>query len=148
MEHETEEVRSPQPKNPHFEEFALHVREAAAALERAADTAIILRMPQFDFARVRRNLESIAQDVAKDLLWLAFVRHNALTDAPFHRRNSARYRGGQASSEIKRIAARENGRIGGRSRSYLKIEAARANGRLGGRPSKSGQGGARKVTSV
>lgn len=72
----------------------------------------------------------------RELLWRAFVKHNALTEAPSHPKNAARVRAGQVTSEMKAIAARRNARRGGQSKSQLKAEAARENGKLGGRPRK------------
>ena len=123
------------PENPDFRELAGELRAAKAALSRAANVAAVkLYRPEINFSRAIRLLESMAQYVDRQLLWLAYVKHNALTEAPAHRRNAAKQRAGECSSEAKRIAARRNGRAGGRSKSWLKQQAAVQNGKLGGRP--------------
>lgn len=123
-------------RHPGFSRFADEVRQAAAALRRAAATAEELHRPEINFGRAIRLLESMAGYAERELLWRAFVKHNALTEAPSHPKNAARVRAGQVTSEMKAIAARRNARRGGQSKSQLKAEAARENGKLGGRPRK------------
>lgn len=123
-----------QTQNPHFLEFAAEVRRAAHALRGAAAKARDLRRPEINFSRAIRLLESMAGYAERELIWLAFIKHNALTEAPSHPKNAARVRAGQVTSEVKAHAARKNARRGGRSKSQLKGAAARENGKLGGRP--------------
>lgn len=125
-----------QTPNPHFREFAAEVRRAADALRGAAAKARDLRRPEINFSRAIRLLDSIASYAERELIWLAFVKHNALTEAPSHPKNAARVRAGQVTSEVKAHAARQNARRGGRSKSPLKVAASRENGKLGGRPRK------------
>lgn len=135
--------------NPAFREFAASLREAAEKLKRAADTAAnSLHHPQMDFGRVRRHLQSMAACAEDEMIMLAYVKHNTLTDAQPHRRNLARVRAGRKTSEKKRLAAIENGRKGGASNSPLKQDTARANGKLGGRPRKKLKGKAGAVGPV
>lgn len=135
--------------NPAFREFAASLREAAEKLKKAADTAAnSLHHPQMDFGRVRRHLQSMAACAEDEMIMLAYVKHNTLTDAQPHRRNLARVRAGRKTSEKKRLAAMENGRKGGASSSPLKQDTARANGKLGGRPRKKLKGKTRGAEPV
>jgi hypothetical protein len=125
-----------QTPNPHFLAFAAEVRRAADALRGAAAKARDLHLPEINFGRAIRLLESMAGYAERELMWRAFVKHNALTEAPSHPKNAARLRAGQVTSEVKAHAARQNARRGGQSKSQLKAAAARENGKLGGRPRK------------
>lgn len=127
-------------KNPHFLEFAVEVRRAADALRSAAAKARDLHRPEINFSRAIRLLESMAGYAERELIWGAFVKHNALTEAPSHPKNAVRVRAGQVTSEMKAHAARRNAKRGGQSKSQLKADAARENGKLGGRPRKSPKG--------
>jgi hypothetical protein len=119
-----------------FSDFAADMREAAVVLERAAKTARAMHLPSLDFARAIRLLKSMAGYADRELMWLAYIRHNELTEAPVHKKNLKRVRAGQKKSFLKKLAARRNGRLGGQSTSEWKQEAARQNGRKGGRPRK------------
>jgi hypothetical protein len=122
--------------NSDFDNFASRIRAASAALKEAANAAAKLHRPEINFSRAIRLLDSIALYADRQLIWMAYIKHNALTEAPAHPRNAARLRAGRMTSSLKQVAARRNGRAGGKSTSWLKQEAARENGKRGGRPRK------------